>query len=77
MRTNFSAYARQAWRKASGDISRFFDPRSRSTFSSIGSPWQSQPGRYGASFPVADRLRTITSFRILLSTVPRWMCPLA
>ena len=28
-------------------ISRFFGPSSRSTFSSIGRPWQSHPGTYG------------------------------
>ena len=27
------------------DIARFFEPSSRSTLSSIGSPWQSHPGR--------------------------------
>jgi len=31
--------------KAIGDICRFFAPRSLSTLSSIGRPWQSQPGR--------------------------------
>ena len=38
-----SAYARHARQKSATDISRFFGPSSRSTFSSIGSPWQSYP----------------------------------
>ena len=42
-----------------------------------GSPWQSQPGWYGASWPAMRRVRTTRSFRILLSAVPRWRWPLA
>src|SRR5215510_181461 len=58
-------------------MSRFFGPSSRSTRSSIGRPWQSYPGMYGASKPAIDRDFTTRSFRILLSAVPRWMLPLA
>jgi hypothetical protein len=36
--TNRSAYARHARQKSATDISRFFGPSSRSTFSSIGKP---------------------------------------
>ncbi len=75
--THFWAYSRQAFRKVTGSISRFFEPSSLSTFSSIGRPWQSQPGTYGASKPACDFERTTMSFRILLSAVPMWMCPLA
>ena len=68
---NRSAYARQARRKSAGLMSRFFDPSSRSTFSSIGSPWQSYPGAYGESNPAIVRDLTTKSLRILLSAVPR------
>ena len=44
MATHFSAYFRHSRRKATALICFFFGPRSRSTFSSMGSPWQSQPG---------------------------------
>jgi hypothetical protein len=37
------------------------------TFSSIGKPWQSQPGTYGESKPVSPLDLTIMSFRILLT----------
>jgi hypothetical protein len=66
-----SAYPRHARRKSAADISRFFGPSSRSTFSSIGSPWQSYPGTYGASKPAIDAALTTMSFRILLRAVPR------
>ena len=56
---------------------RFFPPSSWSTFSSMGSPWQSQPGTYGASNPAMVRDRTTTSFSTLFSTCPMWIFPLA
>jgi hypothetical protein len=77
MATNFSAYSRHALRKATGDICFFFGPRLRSTCSSMGRPWQSQPGTKGASCPAMLRLRTTRSFRILLRAVPRWIWPFA
>ena len=58
-------------------MSFFFGPSSLSSFSSMGRPWQSQPGTYGASKPIIDRERTTTSFRTLLSAVPRCTLPLA
>ena len=39
---------------------------------SIGMPWQSQPGTYGASKPSIVRLLTMMSFRILLNACPMW-----
>ena len=51
-------------------ISRFFGPSSRSTLSSMGRPWQSQPGTYGASKPAIERDFTTKSLRILLSAWP-------
>ena len=77
MSTNRAAYARQARRKSPIDIWRFFGPSSRSTFSSIGRPWQSQPGTYGASNPAIVRDRTMKSLSTLFRAVPRWMRPLA
>ena len=47
-----SAYARQARRISTALISRFFEPSFLSTCCSIGRPWQSQPGTYGASKPI-------------------------
>jgi hypothetical protein len=74
MSTNFAAYVRQRARISTfGIVSFFARPSSFSTFSSIGSPWQSQPGTYGAHRPVIARCFTMTSFRTLLSAVPRWM----
>jgi hypothetical protein len=77
MPTHFSAYFRQARRMSAGDISRFFGPSSRSTLSSIGRPWQSHPGTYGASKPAMLFDRTTRSFRILLRAVPMWIRPFA
>ncbi len=62
---------------AGRSISRFFDPSSLSTLSSMGSPWQSQPGMYSAASPLRLRYFTMTSFRTLLSACPMWMSPLA
>src|SRR3954470_1409855 len=73
----FSAYARQALRTSSGAISSFLRPRDSSTLISIGSPWQSHPGTYGASNPAMVFDFTTKSFRHLLSACPRWMGPLA
>ena len=58
-------------------MSFFFGPSSFSSFNSIGRPWQSQPGTYGASNPIIERERTTMSLRTLLRAVPRWMLPLA
>src|SRR5690606_7832029 len=44
---------------------------------SIGRPWQSQPGMYGASKPARWRDLTMMSLRILLTAWPRWIAPLA
>ena len=68
---NRSAYARQARRKSATLMSRFFGPSSRSTFNSIGSPWQSYPGTYGESNPAIVFDFTTKSFRILFNAVPR------
>jgi hypothetical protein len=38
------------------DICRFFGPSSRSTFSSIGRPWQSYPGTYGHRLRLDDEV---------------------
>ena len=46
-----SAYARHARQNSATDISRFFGPSSRSTFSSIGRPWQSYPTHVGRVEP--------------------------
>src|SRR5205085_1547538 len=83
MSMNFSAYSRQrrifsagsmAWRTSTDALSR---PSSLSTWCSMGSPWQSHPGTYTALRPSIERDFTTKSFRILLSAVPMWMCPLA
>ena len=50
-------------------------PSSFSTFVSMGRPWQSQPGMYGARKPAMVFDFTIMSFRILLRPVPRWISP--
>ena len=42
-----------------------------STACSIGNPWQSQPGTYGASKPASVRDLTMMSLRILLTAWPR------
>ena len=48
-----------------------------STCSSIGSPWQSHPGMYGASKPSSVRDLTTMSLRILLTECPMWIAPFA
>src|SRR3954468_21654305 len=73
---NRSANDRHARQKSAVDMSRFFGPSSRSTFSSIGSPWQSKPTTKGASNPSIERDFTTKSLMILLSAVPMWMLPL-
>ena len=75
--TYFRAYSRHARRTSATLISRFREPSSRSTFNSIGRPWQSQPGTYGASKPAIVRDLTTKSLSTLLSAVPMWMRPLA
>ena len=77
MSTYFAAYARHARRNSAVLICRFFGPSSRSTFSSIGRPWQSQPGTYGASKPSMLCDFTTMSLRILLSAWPMWISPFA
>ncbi len=52
-------------------------PNCFSIWISIGIPWQSQPGTYGASKPAMLRDLTTMSFRILLTAWPRWMSPFA
>src|ERR1041385_3016991 len=47
------------------------------TLNSIGSPWQSQPGIYGALNPRSVLYLTMMSLRILLSAVPMCTSPLA
>ncbi len=48
-----------------------------STCSSIGSPWQSQPGMYGASKLSRVRDLTTMSLSILLTAWPMWITPFA
>jgi len=74
---HFWAYARQASITAGRSMVRFLDPSSLSTLSSIGRPWQSQPGTKSAVSPFWLRYLTTMSFRILLSACPMWMSPLA
>ena len=77
----FSAYFRQARRNSTTGAAAAPSPwllaSSRSTCSSMGRPWQSHPGTYGASNPAMVRERTMTSFKILLSAVPTWISPFA
>src|SRR5205807_827796 len=54
-----------------------FLPYFFSICTSIGMPWQSQPGTYGASKPASDFDLTMMSLRILFTAVPMWMSPLA
>ncbi len=75
--TYFSAYSRQARRTASGSISSFLRPSFSSTLISIGSPWQSHPGTYGASNPAIVFVFTTKSLMHLLSACPRWIAPFA
>ncbi len=58
-------------------MARFFGPSSLSTLSSIGRPWQSHPGTYGASKPASVFERTTRSLRILFIEVPMWILPFA
>ena len=48
-----------------------------STFSSMGKPWQSHPGTYGASYPLKVFDLMVMSFRILLTECPKWIGPFA
>jgi hypothetical protein len=50
---------------------------SLTTLNSIGSPWQSHPGTYGARKPSIERDFTMMSLRILFSAVPMWTSPFA
>src|SRR6185437_11449097 len=52
-------------------------PNFFSTAISIGRPWQSQPGTYGARKPAISFERTTISLRILLTAWPRWILPFA
>ncbi len=74
---NSSAYSRQAWRISTASMSFFFEPSFLSTFCSIGQAVAVPAGHVGRVEAHHARLRTTTSFRILFSAVPRWMCPLA
>ena len=47
------------------------------TLNSMGRPWQSQPGTYGALKPRKVLYLTMMSLRILFSAVPMWTSPLA
>src|SRR5438046_133241 len=61
----FCAYLRHSSRTSSGFICNFFPPSCWSTFISMGKPWQSQPGMYGASNPAIFFDLTTKSFRHL------------
>ena len=52
-------------------------PNFFSTASSIGRPWQSQPGTYGASKPASSFDLTTMSLSILLTAWPMWIAPFA
>ena len=69
-----AAYSRHSLRKAFASIPL---PCAFSTWCSIGRPWQSQPGTYGASNPDSVLLRTMMSFSTLLTAWPMWMSPFA
>ncbi len=72
-----SAYSRHFWRNSTASS---FTPTLPYFFSmaiSIGRPWQSQPGMYGASKPARYFDLTMMSLRILLTAWPRWIAPLA
>jgi len=63
---NFLANASDRFRTSSGESPR----DSFTTLYSIGNPWQSQPGKYGARKPAIVFDFTTRSLRILLSAVP-------
>jgi hypothetical protein len=73
MSIHFVAYARQARRSSSRVGLCFFSANSRPTCISMGMPWLSQPGTYGASYPWSEAWRTAASFQILFAAVPMWM----
>ena len=73
-----SAYSLQAsWKLFLSWTSSLLFPCFFSIFSSIGNPWQSHPGTYGAFFPrnVFDLI--VISLSILFTECPRWIEPLA
>ena len=65
------AYSRHMRRNSAALTLLVFPPNSFSTFVSIGSPWQSQPGTYGERNPAMVFDLTIMSFRTLFRPVPR------
>ena len=71
---NSAALRRKAWTSFTERLSTFI---SLSSACSIGRPWQSQPGTYGARRPRSAWALTVTSFRILFKAWPMWMCPFA
>ena len=58
-------------------VGSIFLPCFFSTTNSIGNPWQSHPGIYGASYPERILDLTIKSFKILLTAWPIWISPFA
>jgi hypothetical protein len=72
------AHSRQSLRSSACDVDAIFSaPSVFSTMCSIGWPWQSQPGTYGATNPRIVLYRTTRSLSTLLNAVPMWMSPLA
>ena len=71
-RTRGTSGGRRAASSLSPGLPNFF-----STAISIGRPWQSQPGTYGARWPASSFDLTVMSLRILLTAWPMWIEPLA
>src|SRR5208282_555494 len=61
----FLRVLRHSARTSVGRICNFLPPSSLSTLISMGSPWQSQPGTYGASNPAMVFDLTMKSFKHL------------
>src|SRR5579884_2320847 len=72
--TNRAANSRHRRRKLTAST-RSFAPSSFSTWTSMGKPWQSQPGMNGARKPAMVFDLTTMSLRILFRAWTRWMSP--
>src|SRR5207342_1498765 len=72
-----AAYSRHFARNAAASSLSPTLPNFFSTTSSIGRPWQSQPGTYGASKPESSFDFTTMSFSTLFTAWPMWIWPLA
>ena len=73
----FCAYSRHFWRNSAAVTFLPGLPTFFSTWSSIGKPWQSQPGTYGESKSDNVLDLTMMSFKILLTEWPKWISPFA